>query len=101
MNTNGSRTPNRCHFFWLALGLLLLTIYGSLIPLRYQWLPFDDALQQFLEIKWHDARQTQPRADWIVNTMQYATLSFCCMAALGLDRRRLHGVLAAALVIPS
>lgn len=101
MTTNGSRTPSAMQFFWLAHGLLLLTIYGSLIPLRYEPMPREQAIQRFRDIEWHDPRLTAARGDWVVNTLQYATVSFCYMGAFCLDRRWVFGLLNALLVLPA
>ena len=36
------------HYAWLALGVFLLTVYGSLIPLHYRALPLNEAWTTFL-----------------------------------------------------
>jgi glycopeptide antibiotics resistance protein len=85
----------------LAGALLLLTIYGSLIPLRYEPIPWDEAVQRFRDLQAPDLWNTEARADWVVNTIQYAVLSFCGMAALCVDRRWWVGLLAAAVLVPA
>src|SRR5438067_938867 len=101
MVSNRFPTPNASQYLWLAHGLFLLTLYGSLIPLRYQPLPLEQAVARFREIQLYDLDLTDARGDWVVNMAQYATLSFCYMAALSVDRRRAFGLLAAALVVPA
>jgi glycopeptide antibiotics resistance protein len=101
MSVNRQPAPNRTHYLWLALALLLLTAYGSLIPLQYEALPLREALERFRKMPFEDMTQTYPRADWIVNALQYATLSFCWLAALSVDRRWYVRWLAAFLVIPA
>ncbi|HYV39748.1 MAG TPA: VanZ family protein [Gemmataceae bacterium] len=93
--------PNRTHYLYLALALLVLTAYGSLIPLKYQPLPASDAFDRFRGMPYEDMNQTDLRADWIVNAVQYATLCFCWLAALSVDRRPFVRWLMAGLVIPA
>jgi glycopeptide antibiotics resistance protein len=100
MKSNPSPAPTASHFLWLAHGLLLLTIYGSLIPLQFQPMPFEKALEEFQEIQVFDPAILEARGDWVINMVQYAVLSFCYMAALCVDRRRGVALTSAALVIP-
>lgn len=82
--------PTRFHFVLLASALLTLTAYGSIIPLRYEPVPLATAIEQVREAKWFPARleHSAMRADWTVNSLQYATLSFFCLGALAVDRSR-------------
>ena len=101
MGVNRLPAPNRTHYLRLALALLLLTGYGSLIPLQYQALPPEEAFERFRNIPFNDMTQADLRADWVVNAVQYATVSFCWLAALSADRRWYLRWLSAALVIPA
>ncbi|CAN5851603.1 hypothetical protein BH23PLA1_BH23PLA1_21430 [soil metagenome] len=100
MDLNRFRTPTAGHYTWVAHGLFLLTLYGSLIPFRYQAMPLEEALQRFQQIGYYDPTLAGARGDWVVNMVQYALLSFFYMAALCVDRRWYIGLLAAFLVIP-
>jgi VanZ family protein len=101
MDSNKPRAPNTSVYLWLACGLLLLTVYGSLIPLRFEPLPFDEAAARFRGIRRLDPNLTEARGDWVVNMVQYAAVSFCCVAALAVDRPRRRGWLAAAVIVPA
>jgi glycopeptide antibiotics resistance protein len=101
MDSDRRQTPNAIQYFWLAHALLLLTIYGSLIPLRYQPIPLDQALEQFRAIPFYDLKLADARGDWVVNMVQYAAVGFCYLAALAVDRRWMVGLLAAVVVVPA
>src|SRR5260370_43041 len=94
-------TPSRSQYFWLALALLLLTVYGSLIPLQFTPLPWEEARARFRQMSFYDPRLAEARGDWAVNMVQYAALSLCFLAALAADRRWVFGWLAAAAVVPA
>src|SRR4051812_17885850 len=100
MDSDQFRAPGASRYLWLAHVLLLLTVYGSLIPLRYQPMPLDQALERFREIRLADLKSADARGDWAVNMVQYATVSFCYLAALVVDRRWVFGLLASAVIIP-
>jgi len=70
--------------------MLALTVYGSIIPLRYEPVPLSTAIERVREAKWFRAslEDGAVRADWTVNSLQYATLSFFCLGALAVDRHR-------------
>jgi glycopeptide antibiotics resistance protein len=93
--------PTASQYLWFAHALLLLTVYGSLIPLRFEPRSWKEAVEQFTQIRVFDPRLVGARGDWAVNMVQYAALSFCYMAALGVDRRREIGLFAAAAVVPA
>lgn len=100
MPPNRPRTPSATQFLWLAHGLLLLTVYGSIIPLRYEPMPLDRAVDQFMAMRQYDPSLVWARGDWVVNMAQYAAMSFCYMAALCVDRRWAFGVGMAVVVVP-
>lgn len=100
MATNRPRTPSAAQFLWLAHGLLLLTVYGSIIPLRFEPMPVERAVGQFLQMRHYDPTLVGARGDWVVNMAQYASVSFCYMAAFCVDRRWAFGAGTAALVVP-
>ncbi|MCF6353742.1 MAG: VanZ family protein [Candidatus Polarisedimenticolaceae bacterium] len=73
--------------------LLYLTfvIYGSLVPLEFQMLPFDQALETFRNISYLDLG-IHSRADWVANILLFIPLAFLFNGYLWLkhgSRRRL------------
>jgi VanZ family protein len=100
MDSNRSPAPNSSLAWWLAHGLLLLTVYGSIIPLRYEPMPLEQAVERFRALPFVDPTTAEWRGDWIVNMIQYACVSGCYMAALSRNRRGASVLLAAALVVP-
>lgn len=77
--------PNATHYGVLTLALLLLTVYGSIVPLRYRPVPYDVAVDRVLAAPLHDPTPTGARGDWTVNAVQYAALAFGCMGILSVD----------------
>jgi glycopeptide antibiotics resistance protein len=75
------------HYGWLALGILVLAVYGSLIPFHYQPRPLEDAVTAFQHIAFHNPSDLHARGDWIVSVALFLALSFLSMAALCVDRR--------------
>src|SRR5262249_9849520 len=86
---------NASHYSWLALGVFVLTVYGSLIPLHYQPRPLAEAWAAFQGMTLFDPSSMEPRADWVISTWLYAVLSFAMMAALCVDRPWVVGLGAA------
>jgi VanZ family protein len=74
-------------YTWLALGLAVLVVHGSLIPYSYRPLNFADAVQSFRNLSWHDTAPLEPRGDWVVTVLTYAALSFALMAAVRVEWR--------------
>lgn len=75
---------------WVAWAAFI--VYGSLVPLDLQPLPWAQAVVQFRQIPWLDLG-VQSRADWIANGVLYLPLG--ALGALALARWRLAGALAA------
>jgi VanZ family protein len=68
-----------------VLGVVALTIYGSLVPFEYKGRSFDDAVRSFdwvLQYRWH----IESRADGIANFLLGVPLGFCLLGAVRLDR---------------
>ena len=95
-----SRTLNARQYAGLAYGLLVLTVYGSIIPLRFRPMSYEEALGRYREAGLYDATLVMARGDWVVNGMQYVVLSFCAAAALSVDLRWVYRLAAAAVVVP-
>jgi VanZ family protein len=87
------------HYGWLALGMLLLAVYGSLIPFHYRPRPLAEALSAFRHIAYYDPSDLGARGDWAVSVALFLALSYLLMAALCVDRRRRVGLCAAPAVV--
>ena len=76
---------------WLlvaALVYLTFVVYGSLVPLRYVALPWDDALDRFAKIPYLQLG-IGSRADWVANLLLFIPLAYLWLGALwrqGSDR---------------
>jgi len=66
---------------WAAAGLLVLTIYGGLLPFRFTPRPLTEAVVSFRHIPSFDPSSLAARGDWVVSLAQYAGLGFLIMAA--------------------
>jgi glycopeptide antibiotics resistance protein len=86
------------HYTWLALGFLVLAVYGSLVPLRYQPMPLDEAVQRFRNLRFF-GETTEKRSDFVANVLLFIPLAYLLMGALCVDRRRRVGLAAAAGVV--
>jgi glycopeptide antibiotics resistance protein len=87
------------HHAWLALGFLCLAVYGSLVPLDYQYVPPGEALQRFRAIAQVPLR-IESRADWVTNILLFIPLGYLLVGALGVDRPWFVGLAAALVAIP-
>ncbi len=72
-------------FAWLALGVAIFVVYGSLVPFKYRWRPFDDAVHGF---RWVLEHRTgiQSRSDFLANFALGLPLGFALAAWRLLDR---------------
>jgi VanZ family protein/O-antigen ligase len=76
-----SKKPERSTLInYTALAYLSFVIYGSLVPLDFHHVPWDQALQHFAAIPWL-AMDTISRADWVANLVLYMPLAFLLMWA--------------------
>lgn len=71
-------------FAWLALGVALFTIYGSLVPFQYRWRPFDEALNGFRWVLEHRTG-VESRSDFVANFVLGLPLGFSLLAWQLLD----------------
>ena len=68
---------------WLFVGYGIFVVYGSLVPLQYKPLDFDQAWQRFQHIPFLQLG-LDSRADWVANGVLYAPLAFfAARAAFG------------------
>ncbi len=66
---------------WLALGYLAFVVYGSLVPLDFHPLPFEQALARFRQIPFLQLG-IESRADWVANGVLYLPLGILTASAL-------------------
>ncbi|MDR6983600.1 glycopeptide antibiotics resistance protein [Rheinheimera pacifica] len=67
---------------WLLLACVLylaFIIYGSLVPLRYVALPFNDAIERFWQIPYLQLG-IRSRADWVANILLFVPFAFLLCA---------------------
>ena len=70
---------------WFLLGYLAFVVYGSLVPLDFQPLPWAQAVEQFSKIPFLNLG-VDSRADWVANGVLYAPLGFFASMALTAGR---------------
>jgi VanZ family protein len=75
------------HYGWLTLGIAILAVYGSLVPLEYRPQSFAEALAVFRDIALAPPTDLGARGDWVISVVLFAVLSFGCMGMLCVDRR--------------
>ncbi len=81
--------PRRVHLCLAGMGVLLLAVYGSLVPLHVRPTTLESAWRYFR----HDIPWTQPnfgnRSDWGANLLLFIPISFCWLGFWCLDRKGL------------
>jgi VanZ family protein len=90
--------PRRTHLLALAAVYGLIVIYGSLVPLEFQGMPYKQIARRVDEVA-HQPVELRSRSDLLVNAALAIPLSFLLMAALCADRRRVASLPAAAVVV--
>ncbi|MGD9644481.1 MAG: VanZ family protein [Pirellulales bacterium] len=68
-----------------ASGYLALAVYGSLVPLTYQALDWNEALARFAEIRYLNLG-IESRSDWVANILLFIPLAWLAMGTLCVDR---------------
>lgn len=74
------------HYAWLALGLLALTLYGSLIPFHFRPRPLDEAAAIFRNMRLHAPDDVGARGDWGITLVLFTCLGFAFMGMACVDR---------------
>ncbi|MBX9789747.1 MAG: VanZ family protein [Pirellulales bacterium] len=102
MNRGGSANfnespPRRWHFVVAAVGYLTLAVYGSLVPLAYRALGWNEALTRFAEIRYLNLG-IESRSDWVANILLFVPLAWLTMGALCVDRSLIWAALCAIVV---
>lgn len=94
MNRNGADTGNQRGLLWLAaLVYTAFVIYGSLVPLEYRAIPWDEALARFSAIPFLRLG-IGSRADWVANLLLFIPLTFLWMGVFATGRGRGPHILA-------
>jgi glycopeptide antibiotics resistance protein len=83
---------------WIGLLYLVFVIYGSLVPLHYQALPWDAAVAKFRAIPFLELG-IGSRADWVANLLLFIPLTFLWSGALALGRHLAVALGATALIL--
>ncbi len=91
--------PRAGHYRWCALAVLLLTIYGCLIPLRFRTLTLGAAWERFQHLRYYDPGLLGARGDWLASAAQFAALSFLIAGAISVDRGQLARLAAASVIV--
>lgn len=100
MNRVDAPPGNARGLLWLAaLVYTTFVIYGSLVPLDFRALPWDEAVARFSAIPFLKLG-IGSRADWVANLLLFIPLTFMWMGALAARGSFARGVLATLVVIP-
>ncbi|MFP5409366.1 MAG: VanZ family protein [Gammaproteobacteria bacterium] len=83
-----------------AVAYVLFVVYGSLVPLEFRALPWDEALAQFRAIPFLQLG-IGSRADWVANLLLFIPLTYLWMGVLVAGRSVAVGILATLVVIPA
>jgi len=82
-----------------AVAYTLFVVYGSLVPLEFRALPWDEAVAQFRAIPFLQLG-IGSRADWVANLLLFIPLTYLWMGVLVAGRSVGVGVLATLAVMP-
>ncbi|MGV8989981.1 MAG: VanZ family protein [Thiobacillus sp.] len=100
MNRDMRAFGNSSGLLWMAaLAYTTFVIYGSLVPLDFRPIPWDEAIARFGEIPFLKLG-IGSRADWMANLLLFIPLTFLWMGALAAGKSRAIGMLAALALIP-
>ncbi|MFZ5830300.1 MAG: VanZ family protein [Planctomycetota bacterium] len=78
--------PRRGHLLIAALAFSAFAVYGSLVPLNFRPLSWEDTLARFREIPYLKLGVAS-RADWVANILLFVPLGFFYTGSVCLDRR--------------
>ena len=90
MSRSVESSGNPRSLLWLAaLAYTAFVIYGSLVPLDFHALPWDEAVARFGAIPFLKLG-IGSRADWVANLLLFIPLTFLWMGALSAGGGRLR-----------
>lgn len=75
METKNPRAQSRWILGLIALGYLVFAVYGSLVPLDFKPMPWEQAVDRFREIRFLKLG-IGSRADWVANLLLFIPLGF-------------------------
>ncbi|MDY7009923.1 MAG: VanZ family protein [Planctomycetota bacterium] len=78
--------PGRIYLILLAI-YFGLVVYGSLVPLEFRYVSFEQAIRKFREIPYFHVG-IQSRSDLVANFLLFVPLTFLAMGALTRENRR-------------
>ena len=85
---------------WMAaLVYTAFVIYGSLVPLEYRAIPWNEAVERFGNIRFLNLG-IGSRADWMANLLLFIPLTFLWMGAWVAGKKNVLGVFAALALVP-
>ncbi len=93
-------TASRRLLWSAALLYTAFVVYGSLVPLEYRAIPWDEAVARFSAIPFLRLG-IGSRADWVANLLLFIPLTFLWMGALTAGAGRAGRVLITLLLIPA
>ena len=97
----GPTSDNPRALLWLAALLYsVFVIYGSLVPLEFHAIPWDEAVTRFTAIPFLNLG-IGSRADWVANLLLFIPLTFMWMGALSAGGNRVRKVLASLVLLPA
>jgi glycopeptide antibiotics resistance protein len=95
-----SKSDPRSLLWPAALVYTAFVLYGSLVPLEFRAIPWDEAVVQFAAIPWLRLG-IGSRADWVANLLLFIPLTFLWMGALAAGRVLGLRLLATLALIPA
>ena len=81
---------------------MAFTIYASLIPFEFRWVPVDRATQRFHQVMLGERAERTSRSNYLANLLLFVPIGFGLAGAVFLDRRLTPDVLArGAAILPA
>ncbi|HEX6163432.1 MAG TPA: VanZ family protein [Vicinamibacterales bacterium] len=90
--------PTRRTYALAALMFAVFAVYGSLVPLEFQAVDLDEAIERFSRVPYLQLG-IQSRADFVANILLFVPLGFLVMGALRADRTGRGAMLATGAVV--
>lgn len=100
MNRNAQTSGTRSLLWLAALAYTLFVVYGSLVPLKFRALPWDEAVARFAAIPFLNLG-IGSRADWVANLLLFIPLTFLWMGVAAHRGGPTRALLAAMLIVPA
>lgn len=101
MHTRTDRSDSPRSLLWLATLLYsVFVVYGSLVPLEFRAIPWDEAVMRFAAIPFLNLG-IGSRADWVANLLLFIPLTFMWMGVLSAGGNQVRVVLATLVLLPA